>query len=666
MTATRLTPPLVFVTYAAAAAMLIGACASPVPKAPISEGAASAPGALDTAEKPATPLAPLAREAALPEAPNPIPVRAGDPTWGSATAPVTMVVFSDFQCPFCSRGAAVVDQLKKKHGPANLRVVWKNLPLSFHDRAKPAAEAAMAVLEALGSDGFWAFHDKVFANQRALSDDDLVKVANDVGLRDEAALRRDLATKRLAPRVDADLRMAAELGVNGTPAFFVNGTSLSGAQPFPIFDALVERERVKAEAARSAGVLPENLYAAQVRANYTPPKPREPAEDDDGPVDTAVHAVPVGTSPVRGSVDAPVTLVAFGDFQCPFCKRGAETVEALQKRYGSSLRVVWKHEPLPFHPLAEPAAELAEEAHAQKGDAGFWAAHDALFALEHLDRASILGLEGKLGLKAGSVAQALDKHTHALAIDRDEELAENVEANGTPHFFVNGRRLVGAQPEAVFVKVIDDELASVKKLVAQGTKPRDVYATILKGAKASKGFEMKAIAAPTGAEPFRGNANAKVVVTEFSDFQCPFCQRVEPTVDEMLKNYGTRVKLVWRNLPLPMHPDAPLAAEAALEAHAQKGNDGFWAMHKKLFSTHELSVEALHGFATELGLDVNAFDLALRDHRHKAAVDKDSAIAADAGIGGTPAFVINGRFISGAQPYKKFRRAVEQALAEAK
>jgi protein-disulfide isomerase len=157
-----------------------------------------------------------------------------------------------------------------------------------------------------------------------------------------------------------------------------------------------------------------------------------------------------------------------------------------------------------------------------------------------------------------------------------------------------------------------------------------------------------------------------VVITQFSDFQCPFCQRVEPTINTLLEQYGDRVKLVWRNLPLPMHPDAPIAAEAALEAQRQKGNSGFWAMHAKLFATRDFSMESLHAMAKDIGLDVNAFDAALRDHRHEAAVKRDGAIAEAAGIRGTPAFVINGRFLAGAQPLKKFRRAVERALDEAK
>ena len=637
---------------------------SPAPRAPDSLPAAAPIVAVPTPEPPPVPV-PVPGPVPVASPVHPLLVRGDDVTWGSASAPVTVVVFSDFQCPFCSRGAATVGELEKKHGPDALRVVWKNLPLPFHDRARPAAEAAMAVHARLGSERFWAFHDKLFANQRDLALESLLRFAGEVGVSDLDAMRADLTGHRFAPRVDSDLRVASELGVHGTPAFFVNGVLLSGAQPLPVFDALVQRERAKADVALAQGTPRDSLYATMVARNFVAPKPDVPDEEDE-PVDATVFAVPVGSSPVRGPADALVTIVAFGDFQCPYCKRGAATVDRVQKRFGSSVRVVWKHEPLPFHPQAEPAAEFAEEARAQKGTDGFWAAHDALFALDRVNDESLLSLEGKLGLRRGSVKTAIDEHRHAKAIDSDEELAEALEANGTPHFFVNGRRLVGAQPEAVFAKLVEEELAKAKARVARGTSAGDVYAAVVREGKVGKDLERKAVPAPTGAEPFRGGAHAKVVITQFSDFQCPFCQRVEPTITALLEQYGDRVKLVWRNLPLPMHPEAPLAAEAALEAHRQKGNDGFWAMHAKLFASRDFSMEALHEHAREIGLDVAAFDASLRDHRHTDAVKRDAAIAERAGIRGTPAFVIDGRFLAGAQPLKKFRRAVDRALEETK
>jgi len=361
-------------------------------------------------------------------------------------------------------------------------------------------------------------------------------------------------------------------------------------------------------------------------------------------------------------------MVLFSDFQCPFCKRVEDTLKKVRETYPTQVRIVWKHEPLPFHPRAEPAAELAEEARAQKGDAGFWAAHGKLFEMQpKLEDADLEQAAKDLGLNVGAVKDAIAKKKHGAKIQADADLADDVQASGTPHFFINGRRLVGAQPFEKFKSVIDEEVSKAKALVEKGTPAAGLYDAIIKDGKGAPEMEKKTVAAAPATSPFKGGANAKVVIQQFSDFQCPFCSRVEPTVDEVMQAYGDRVKLVWRNLPLPMHPDAPLAAEAAAEAQKQKGNAGFWAMHKKLFENQRaLGRENLEKFAGEIGLDLAKFKAALDSHTHKASVDADAKAAGDAQIGGTPAFVINGYFVSGAQPAAKFKKVIEKALAEAK
>jgi protein-disulfide isomerase len=126
---------------------------------------------------------------------------------------------------------------------------------------------------------------------------------------------------------------------------------------------------------------------------------------------------------------------------------------------------------------------------------------------------------------------------------------------------------------------------------------------------------------------------------------------------------------VWRNLPLnSIHPDAELAAEAALEAQAQKGQEGFWKMHTMLFANQgadgALSRASLDGYAKDMGLDMTKWAAALDGHTHRDAVDADVKAADAAGLQGAPAFFINGYFLDGAQPYKSFKRIVDRALTE--
>jgi protein-disulfide isomerase len=265
------------------------------------------------------------------------------------------------------------------------------------------------------------------------------------------------------------------------------------------------------------------------------------------------------------------------------------------------------------------------------------------------------------------VKSAIDSDKYKNLFASGADAAMELNARGTPHFFVNGRRISGAQPFENFKKIIDEEITKTKALVGKGVPRAKVYEEIMKDAKGPPPPEHKDVPAPTKENPFKGNASAKVVIQEFSDFQCPFCKRVEPTMEQVMQEYGTRVKVVWRNTPLDFHEDAPLAAEASLEAFAQKGNDGFWKFHGKVFEKQpDIKRPTLEAIAQEIGLDMGKFKAALDSHSHKAEIDKDKKIGDAAGIRGTPGFTINGYFVSGAQPFQAFDKLIKLALREAK
>jgi len=598
---------------------------------------------------------------------SPIPVSSDDPVWGNRNAPVTMVVFSEFQCPFCARVEPTLDQVKSTYGPDKVRIVWKSQPLPFHDKAKPASEAAQAVFALKGSEAFWKFHDLAFKNQKELGPESYEKWAVAAGV-DLAKFKAELASKKHLKKVDEDQALANKVGANGTPAFRINGAELSGAQPFDKFKELIDKELAKANAKIAAGTPKDKIYVEMSKENFKA-APARNNDDDEGEKedDKTVWKVPVGNSPQLGKRDAIVTIAVFSEFQCPYCKRVGPTFDKVRETYGDKVRIVWKHQPLPFHPRAEPASELALEARAQKGDKGFWDAHDKLFESQpKLEDADLEKIAADLGLDVAKVKAAIKDKKYKKEIDADMELAEDVQASGTPHMFVNGRRLVGAQPFEKFQKIIDEE---IKKFEGLGGKvaASAYYDSLMKDAKGAPEPEKKVAPAVPAGSPWKGNANAKVVIQEWSDYQCPFCSRVEGTVAEVMKNYGDKVKFVWRDKPLPMHPDAPLASEAAREALKQKGPDGYWKMHEKLMQNQQkLKREDLDGYAKELGLDADKFKAALDSRVHKPAVDADDKAGTDVGISGTPAFLINGYYVSGAQPYAKFKKLIDRALSEAK
>jgi protein-disulfide isomerase len=597
-----------------------------------------------------------------------VPIHADDAKWGSRLAPVTIVAFEDFQCPFCARAAETLAKVQAEYGPEKLRVVFKHLPLSFHPNARPAAEAAEGVRALGGDPAFWRFYTSAFAGQKELAPESYAKWATLAGV-DAQVLAK--GSPAWSAKIDRDLEEGKKIGIDGTPAFAINGHFVLGAQPLDEFEKTINDELGKASALAKSGVSADKVYATLAATNLKEElaaAEKQKAQEDKP--DTNVYKIPVGKSPVLGEKSAVVTIVEFSDFQCPFCKAVEDTLKSVRTKYGKDVRIVWKNNPLPFHPRAEPAAELAMEARAEKGDAGFWAAHDAIFASQgKLADEDLFAIGKDLKLDATKVKDAIAKHRYANAIDDDALEGDDFGAQGTPHFFINGRRLVGAQPIEAFSAIIDGEIAMGHTLATKGVAPDAMYETLTKDGLGPSEPTKKSVPAPAADAPTRGPANAKVVVQEFADFQCPYCERVEPALEELLKSYGTKVKLVWRNMPLPatMHPDAQLAAEAALEAEAQKGQAGFWKMHKLLFAHQKdggLKRAALDGYAAEIGLDMTKWSAALEAHTHKAAVEADQAAAQAADISGTPSFLINGYALSGAQPYARFRQLVERALAE--
>jgi protein-disulfide isomerase len=161
----------------------------------------------------------------------------------------------------------------------------------------------------------------------------------------------------------------------------------------------------------------------------------------------------------------------------------------------------------------------------------------------------------------------------------------------------------------------------------------------------------------------RGDAKAPVEMIEFSDFQCPFCQRAHATVEQVLNTYGDRIKFVYRHYPLPNHPNATPAAEAS-ECANEQGK--FWPYHDRLFANpSKLSSTNLKQYASDLGLDMDRFNGCVDSRKYKSQVEADYRDGDDAGVNGTPAFFINGRMLSGAQPFDAFKKIIDEELARA-
>lgn len=181
-------------------------------------------------------------------------------------------------------------------------------------------------------------------------------------------------------------------------------------------------------------------------------------------------AVETGHGPVRGHPGAPVTVVEFSDFQCPFCVRARPTVNRVREVYGDQVRFAFRHFPLAFHEQAQKAGEAT----ACAGDQGqFWEMHDRLWESPgRLQPPDLKEHAAALDLDAEAFGQCLDSGRHASVVKEDAEAGSQLGVSGTPAFFINGRPLVGAQPFEAFAQVIDEEIARAARASGEGTPAR--------------------------------------------------------------------------------------------------------------------------------------------------------------------------------------------------
>ncbi|MCA9535799.1 MAG: thioredoxin domain-containing protein, partial [Myxococcales bacterium] len=604
---------------------------------------------------------------------------------GPADAPLTLVIFAEFQDPFIARAQATLEQVRQRYG-ADVRMVFRHRPLDFHTDSRAAARAALEALAQGGPTWFWAMHDRLLGLQRVLDDASLLTLARDLGL-DEQRFREALVDGRHDAVIAADEAEAARVGATGSPTFFVNGVKIAGAQPFEVFERVLDAELALATQAMQLGAARGDIYrlamAVAVESD-APPTPTPPAGADAAGTPGDVFRVPVARGePVRGGRDALVTIVMFGDFQCPFCARALVTLAALEQRYGRDLRIVFRHLPLPFHQDAMPAAQASVEAYAQRGDAGFWAMHDLLYANPRsLTRTDLDGYARQLRLDMRRFQRALDNGTHRARVEADMAAAHALGVSATPNFFINGRLLTGAQPEEAFVRLIDAGLVDARAELQRGTPRAQVYGRLVQNGRTAPSppapRAAAAVARPTldpeavyrvpvtVEHPTLGRSDALVTVVVFTDFECPFCARLVPTLEAIRQRYGRDVRVVVRNNPLAFHTHATLAAEAALEAFVQGGQITFRRFHDLLFANQRALDRAnLEAYAHQSGLDLPRFQRALDNHTHLAAVQADAALANALGATGTPSTFINGKNVRGAQPLEVFQARIDTELAAA-
>ncbi|HUQ88531.1 MAG TPA: DsbA family protein [Vicinamibacterales bacterium] len=214
-----------------------------------------------------------------------------------------------------------------------------------------------------------------------------------------------------------------------------------------------------------------------------------------------------------------------------------------------------------------------------------------------------------------------------------------------------------------------DQLRGEIKPYLEARRGQQARAMLVDALKIKSGANVKVMleaprytVATTAADPVRGNTAAPVTIVEFSDYQCPFCARVNPTLAKIRETYGDRVKIVFKDFPLPNHPQAPKAAEAARCAGEQ---NKYWEMHDAMFANQRaLEVPALKQTARAIGVNGDSFDQCIDSGKWAAAVQAGSEQGEKMGVNSTPTLYVNGRALIGAMPFENFKQIIDEELAK--
>jgi protein-disulfide isomerase len=336
---------------------------------------------------------------------------------GNKQAPVTIVEFSDLQCPYCASVVPVLRQLVAEH-PDQIQWIFKNFPLDFHPDSSLAHRAVLAA----GEQGkFWEMHDLIFANQRAVKRDDLLQAARSLGL-DMQKFQADLESDKLKQIVESDKAEGARLDVAGTPTFFINGKEYSGALSLAQFQAILKKEL-------PAGATGQNLPKVAPENNI-----------------------------IVGDASAPITLLWFSDLHSELALRATLQIRQLMSAHPGKIRLVFKNRPLESHPGAMRLHEAAMAANAQ---GKFWQMHDLIIANSHKDdEETLLSYAVRIGLDLKRFQSELESHKYKPQVEEQISEAKRLAVLGTPVFFFNSTRIDGLQPQATLERLVSEQLTN--------------------------------------------------------------------------------------------------------------------------------------------------------------------------------------------------------------
>ncbi len=578
----------------------------------------------------------------------------GRPYKGNPRAPVVIEEFSDYQCPYCGRFVqqTLPDLTANQIANGDVMFVFYDYPLSsIHPQAVDAANAARCAGEQ-GAAAYWKMHDAIFNNESQWANNldanaIFINLANEIGL-DMERFTPCQESGQYYRQIQEDYDLGVSKGVSSTPSFFINGQPLIGAQPLNVFNAAI--------ASAQSG---ETIAAAPT--NEAPPsQPAAPGDKlEPAAIDMSNFAAAIGDP------DAPVTIVEFTDYQCPFCQRhSTETMPALIANMIETGRVYYVVKDFPLDSIHAEARAGAMAARCAGEQDAYWQMHDAIFKAQSQWAEQGAGANAIFADIAASLELDVDAFTSCQESGRyDDQVQANVDegvslgVRGTPFFFIDGYPINGAQPYDLFEYAIG--LAEAGTLADAYTRPEP---------QPEPTAPAGPVDVPTDDIAFAiGDPGAAVTIVEYTDYQCPYCARhFQQTFPRIKENYVDtgQVYYVFKDFPLTsIHAQAVDAAEAARCAGEQ---GAYLEMHNALFlrqqdwADNRAANDVFVEMAGQIGLDADSFAACLESGKYESAVMADLDEGVSFGVRGTPAFFINGNFLSGAQPYDVFVQAISQ------
>ncbi len=391
-----------------------------------------------------------------------VEIPAHAPIWGTDDALVTMVLFDDFECPFCSRLYGTYEQLKKDY-EGKIRIAFVNLPLGFHKKAKDAAYLAAAAHK---QGKFWEVYSFLFTRQkewnRVPDFKEWLETSKAEIPADWEALKKDMESKEIEKLVEEDLKVAASFGLRGTPASFVNGRFISGALPIDAFKKVIDEELKKAE---GKGLKGDALYREIIKDGKPAVAKTNGSKADEDP--NKVYSIKLsGKEAVKGAENPKVTIIEFSDFQCPFCSKAFSTLESVAGKYKNDVKVVYKNMPLGFHKEAKPAALFAHAVKNLYGDEKFFQLASILYAKQNEwknnSEEKFEAYAKEIGADWAKVKAEIAKPETEAAVSEDIREAGSNNLRSVPTFFVNGKKVGGAKPAEFFESMIESIIKEKK------------------------------------------------------------------------------------------------------------------------------------------------------------------------------------------------------------